>query len=137
MNRARFIFCILSAAFVFGVAAAFFGISRGGITLFVLHPLNQTFARHSNPIEGWKPASHNPDPTIDKDYHDYINKQLSREEKNSVSLYSPSFFEDGTGKHAIVIEIGLNGTWWNRVLIYDQHDNRIKVVKYVSGYYMS
>ena len=47
------------------------------------------------------------------------------------------FFEDGTGQRAVQFQIGLKGTWWVYVLIYDQNDKRTRVVKYVRGHYMS
>jgi hypothetical protein len=108
----------------------------GGCT-FLLHPINSTFARHSNPIAGWKRSwSQDPDKrdkVIRDDYQDYINK-LPPKERKYVGL--TFFYEDGTGQQAVEIEIGLNVTWWRHVLIYDKNNKRVKVVKYVWGYYM-
>ncbi len=103
---------------------------------FLMHPISSTFARHSNPISGWKLSwSQDPekrDKAIRDDYQDYINNLPQRERGGIVS-----FYEDGTGQRAVEIEIGLKGTSWKHVLIYDNHNKRVKVVKYVSGYYMS
>ncbi|HXE41952.1 MAG TPA: hypothetical protein VN516_02920 [Candidatus Baltobacteraceae bacterium] len=68
------------------------------------------------------------------DYQDYIQK-LPPEEKKFVG--TTHTFEDGTGQHAVRIEIGLNGTWWEHVLIYDKDNKRIKLIKYTNGRYAS
>jgi len=90
----------------------------------------EMFASHADPLAGWLAASKNPDKIIEKDYQDYIQK-LSPEERQSPGL---DCFEDGTGEYAVRITIGLNGTNWRHVLIYDKDDKRIKIIKYVSGY---
>lgn len=87
-----------------------------------------------NPLAGWKPASTNPNQTIVNDYQNYIQKLPSEERKYAGMI---QYFEDGMGEHAIKIEIPLNGTWWQHVLIYDQNDKRIKMIKYSSGGYRS
>ena len=69
--------------------------------------------------------------TITDDYKDYIQK-LPPEEKIFATL--DYYFEDGTGQHAVLITVGLNGTNWRHVLIYDKNDKRIKTIKYVSGH---
>jgi hypothetical protein len=117
MNISRFIFCILLAA----------SICWSGC---------EVFASHTNPIAGWKvDLDHDPDQAIEKDYHDYIQKLPPEERKYAGG--GIQFLGDGMGQHAITIPIGLNGTWWNHVLIYDKDDKRIKVIKYVSGGYRS
>jgi hypothetical protein len=68
------------------------------------------------------------------DYQDYIQK-LPPEEKK-LANYSHDF-EDGTGQHAVLIEVGVNGTWWEHVLIYDKDNKRIKTIKYSNGGYRS
>jgi hypothetical protein len=72
---------------------------------------------------------------ITDDYKDYIEKNLSAEERKYLGTIF--YFEDGTGQHAVKIEIGLNGTWWEHVLIYDKDNKRIKTIKYSSGGYAS
>ncbi|SRR6266404_5765991 len=103
---------------------------------FLLHPINSTFAPHSNPIEGWHFASLDDldnNKAMSSDYHDYANKLPPNERKHVGSVF---FFEDGKGQHAVQIEVSLNGTSWRHVLIYDKNDKRVKAVKYVSGYYI-
>ena len=61
--------------------------------------------------------------------------KLTPEEKKHA--YYAHDFEDGNGQHAIRIEIPLNGTWWEHVLIYNKNNTRIKVIKYANGHYAS
>ena len=117
MTIIRFIFCFLLAMFLCG-----FGCSSSKLT--------------PDPLAGFHAASKNPDQIIEKDYQDYI-QTLSTEEKKYLGPSPASFFEDGTGQHAIRITIGLNGTVWRHVLIYDKNDKRIKTIKYASGDYHS
>jgi hypothetical protein len=114
MNIIRFIFGILLAVSVLAVGCA----SKPG----------------PDPLAGWHTASHNPDQAIDNDYHDYIQKLPPEERKYAGPVL---FHEDGTGRHAIEIEIGINGTSWEHILIYDQNDKRIKTIKYMAGHYAS
>ena len=106
--------------------------------LFVLHPINQTFARHSNPIAGWKRLYSRDYEKLDKvisdDYRDFI-QELPTKARNGIGPIQ--FYEDRTGQHAVAIETGWSGTDWTYVLIYDKNNKRVRVVKYVSGYYMS
>jgi len=71
---------------------------------------------------------------ITGDYKAYV-QTLSPEERKYLSTIL--FYEDGTGQHAVRITIGLNGTVWRHVLIYDRNDKRIKTIKYASGDYHS
>lgn len=88
-----------------------------------------------DPLTGWKvDFDHQPDQAIVNDYQDYIQK-LPSDEKNYVAL--GQYFEDGTGQHAVRMEIALNGTDWAHILIYNKDNKRIKVIKYVSGHYRS
>jgi hypothetical protein len=73
---------------------------------------------------------------ITDDYNNYI-QTLSSEEKKYLGPSPVSFFEDGTGQHAVRIKLGLNGTVWEHVLIYNKDNRRIKTVKYQSGHYAS
>jgi hypothetical protein len=74
------------------------------------------------------------------------NKAIADDYKSYTQTFSPEerkytgpilFYEDGTGQHAVVIEVDLNGAAWNHVLIYDKDNKRIKVIKYVDHHYMS
>jgi hypothetical protein len=100
-------------------------------TWWYANPL-EVFYRHSNPIESWKGASQNPNPAIDKDYHDFISK-LSLLPQDFI--IQQNYLEDGTGQYAVTIQVGRKGTYWTYVLIYDQNSKRIKVIKYISGHY--
>ena len=73
---------------------------------------------------------------ITDDCKGYIQK-LSPEERKYLGPSPIGFFEDGTGQHAVRIEIPINGTWWQHVLIYDKDNKRIKTIKYASGNYRS
>ena len=86
------------------------------------------------PLAGWHTASKNPDQLIVNDYQNYIHTLSTEEQKFAGTIL---VFEDGTGQYAVRIEIGLSGTWWQHVLIYDKDDKRIKVIKYADGHYAS
>jgi hypothetical protein len=87
-----------------------------------------------DPLAGWHPASHEPDPVIEKDYQDYIQKSSAAEKKNVSPV---EVFEDGTGQHAISFAFGVNGRYTRHILIYDKDNKRIKVIKYKTGWYQS
>jgi hypothetical protein len=98
------------------------------------------FENHTNPLEGgnWH-FCFDQDPkllgqAIVADYQDYIQK-LPPEERRHATYDND--FEDGSGQHAILITVGLNGTNWRHVLIYDKAGKRIKAVKYISGHSQS
>jgi hypothetical protein len=89
-----------------------------------------------DPLAGWKPDFSPPpiDPAIEKDCHDYIQTLSPRK---SGFVISVNFFEDGMGQHAVEIQMGVNGSVWRHVLIYDKENKRIKVIKYKTGGYRS
>lgn len=90
---------------------------------------------HPDPLAGWQIAfKEEPDQAIVKDNQDYLQK-LSPDERKFAHF--GQYFQDGTGQHAVEIIIGLNGTWWRHVLIYDKNGKRIKVIKYSTGGYRS
>jgi hypothetical protein len=100
-----------------------------------LNSLNgcERFANHTNPVAGWQvDFKGEPSKAVEKDYQDYLQK-LPSSERPYAGVQS--WLTDGTGQHAIVIAVALNGTDWGHVLIYDQNDKRIKVVKYIMGHY--
>ena len=102
------------------------------------------FENHTDPLAdpeaGWKRSDLSkvfkgtePDAAITKDYEDYRN---SFPPGSSVPIDVQDFlYEDGTGKHAVKIRFASGGTEWTHVLIYDQNDKRIKIIKYISGHY--
>jgi hypothetical protein len=71
---------------------------------------------------------------ITDDYKSYI-QTLSPEEKKRLGTIF--FYEDEAGQHAVEITIGLNGTWWRHILIYDKDNKRIKTIKSSTGRYSS
>lgn len=88
-----------------------------------------------NPLSGWNmDFSPQLNAVIDKDCQDYI-KHLTPEEIGHSRI--SGYFNDGTGQHAVEIEVALNGTWWKHVLFYDKNNKRVKVVKYSPGHYRS
>jgi hypothetical protein len=87
-----------------------------------------------NPLVGWRIEFKKVDPAVEKDAEDYIRKLPPAEKKYAGWGF---YYKDGTGQHAMVIEVDLNGTAWNHVLVYDKDDKRIKVVKYVAFHYRS
>ena len=91
-----------------------------------------------NPLESWK-RSWSQDPndlskTIRDDYQDYI-QHLPPEERKFVG--SINLYEDGSGRHVVNIEINLNGTRWEHLLIYDRSNKRTTSTKSVGGHYRS
>ena len=94
----------------------------------------EVFYSHSNPVAGWRNAPQQPSPAIDRDYHNFISK-LSLTWRDS--LGQQGYLEDDHGKHAVTLVVCTDGTYWTYVLIYDRNDKRIKIIKYVSGHYMS
>ena len=91
----------------------------------------EIFYSHTNPVEGWQNVNHDPSPAVANDYHAFLD-HLKRDFDGQ-----SGYLEDGKGQHAVTIEIARDGTYWTYVLIYDQNDKRIKVMKYISGHYMS
>jgi len=90
-----------------------------------------------NPLEGFYVSAlhdiHSNKPIMD-DYQNYINELFL---KNGDFVGSVEFLENGTGQHAVNIKVGVNGTWWEHVLIYDQNNKRVKVIKLRDGKYRS
>jgi hypothetical protein len=88
-----------------------------------------------DPLAGWQmDFNSQPDQMIEMDYQDYIQTLTPDERKFARAGH---YYKDGTGQHALVVEIALNGTWWNHVLIYDKDNKRIKTIKYSPGSYRS
>jgi hypothetical protein len=119
MKNPRFICCVLLATLVFA----------GGCV----------FPRHRpDPLAGWKLSWSQDSSKLDKaivaDYQDYIQK-LSPKERSHVGPVQ--FLEDGTGQRAVKILIATGRKDWAHVLIYNHQNERIKVIKYVSGYFLS
>ena len=91
-----------------------------------------------DPLASWKCYFDvQPDKVIVDDYQDYI-ETLPPEQKKALitdggvrNHYLVQLFEDGSGQHAMRIEILLNShTVWKHVLIYNESNKRITVLKY-------
>jgi hypothetical protein len=91
-----------------------------------------------DPLAGWTMLlSHDYeklDKSIVQDYQSYINQLPDGESKFIGPI---QFFKDGTGNHAVKIEIALDGTDWAHILFYDKDNKRIKVIKFAIGRYGS
>jgi hypothetical protein len=94
---------------------------------------------HPDPLEGWHFCSLNnlyTNKVVSDDYHDYIDKLPPKTKRNVTSV---NYFEDGTGRHAVLIYVSIDGIWegtrWGHILIYDKENKRVKTIKYVDGHY--
>jgi hypothetical protein len=87
-----------------------------------------------DPLAGWQIEFMPVNPSVEKDCQDYTHK-LPPDEKPYA--HAVNYFKDGTGQHAVLIEVDLNGTAWNHVLFYDKDNKRIKILKYVGWHHMS
>ena len=89
-----------------------------------------------DPLAGWKlDFAPQLDPVIAKDCQDYIQKLPSDEKGYS---HVSGYFDDGTGQHAVEIEVFVGGTEsWHYAIFYDKENKRVKVVKYGRTRYMS
>jgi hypothetical protein len=70
-----------------------------------------------NPLAGWQIEFKPVDSSVEKDAQDYMQKLPPEEKKYASWGY---YYKDGTGQHAMEIEVALNGTWVYHVLIYDK-----------------
>jgi predicted component of type VI protein secretion system len=106
-----------------------------------------TAKQTSNPLEGWKslgsayvtkvcPFGQ----TVKDDYQSYA-RNLSPEERRTISDFRIEFFENESGQRAVTIKVDLYGTFggkeWTHVLIYDKANIRTKTLKYVSRRFLS
>ena len=105
------------------------------ITVFVLGFGCSALKPAPNPLAGFHFSSlanlHSNKAIVD-DYQLYIQK-LSLKNRDFVGAVD--FFEDSTGQHAVDIKIGVNGTWWEHILIYDKQSRRVQTIKYRNGGY--
>jgi hypothetical protein len=112
--------------FLFAVALGVMMIS--GCSLFYPKPTHDPLIGFQ--IDGlFDPYSNKSNKAIWGDCQDYMKQE---------KIAGPvTTYKDGTGQHAIEIHVGINGTWWEYVLIYDKNDKRIKAIKYADGHYAS
>lgn len=90
-----------------------------------------------DPLAGWQVSdlkNLHDNKAITDDYKAYIQTLSLDEQKYAGPI---NFYEDGSGQHAVEIRIGLDGTEWRHVLIYDKDNKRIKTIKYEAGHYYS
>jgi uncharacterized protein YceK len=93
------------------------------------------FPPDPNPLKVWKHTPNvQPDPAIVADYESYI-EQLPQDQRKVliVNDYMVRLFEDGNRAHAIEIRLYLKHTEWKHVLIYDESNKRVEVLKYADG----
>jgi hypothetical protein len=83
----------------------------------------------SNPLAGWR-ISDVRDKAITDDYRSYI-QSLPPEERKYIETHATHIedLEDGTGQHAVRIEMDRYGTGWAHVLMYDQSHTRVKAMR--------
>ena len=118
-----------------------------GCGIFFPFPDWHPFTTHTDPLKGWTfkplpgwempPYGHNTnhlDKTITDDYQDFIKKNGLAPDGAITG-----FYEDGKGQHAVEFAAfppDQNATW-NYVLIYDNENKRIKVIKWNHVRYQS
>jgi hypothetical protein len=62
-----------------------------------------------NALAGWRTAwKEQPDQAVERDFQQYV-QSLPPEEK--MASKPGSYLEDGTGQHALVLEVAVKGTW--------------------------
>jgi hypothetical protein len=82
-------------------------------------------------------AKHSPlDKAIKDDYKNYLQKHEPFYFVNGPAFSDgPTFYEDGTGQHAVRIEVGSNGSYTVYIFIYDDHNVRKKIMRFADGGY--
>src|SRR4051794_38859905 len=93
-----------------------------------------------NPLEGWKglgseyriscPFGRE----VVDNYKNYI-QTLPAVERAGIDTFNINFFERGDHMRAVGISVSVNGIRWEHILIYNQDNLRVKVIKYASGKY--
>jgi len=91
-----------------------------------------------NPLAGWQLDFSPPRPSdkiIEKDYQDYIKSLPPQGPKVTALGHS---YQDGSGQHAIMIDVFEGGTAsWTYIFIYDKDNRRINAIKYRYNRYQS
>lgn len=82
-------------------------------------------------VERARLATHSP---LDKAIKDDYQKYLQKHEPGYFGDL-PSFYENGTGQHAVKIQIGRNGYYRVYIFIYDKSNVRTKIIRYANGGY--
>ena len=72
------------------------------------------------------------DKAIKEDYQNYLKTN------GCIPLEGPSFFKDGTGQHAVQIQVEtMDSDLIVYIFIYDKSNNRMKIKKYYNGHIRS
>ncbi len=88
-----------------------------------------------DPLVGWKSKPGVRPKPITEDYQNYIHALPPDQRKALIENdFMVQLFEDSSGAHALQIKILVYRTGWKHVLIYDQSDTRIKVLKYKNSH---
>jgi hypothetical protein len=92
------------------------------------------YRQPQDPLAEWHIYLGGIPPQITGDYQEYINKLPTRERQ---FVNGETFYKDDAGRFAVKIEIPVYGTWKDHILIYDNANKRVKVIRYNAGHYMS
>jgi hypothetical protein len=88
--------------------------------------------RFGNTLSKNLPVEHpSLDGAIKEDYQKYLNKH----EPNYFESGPSTFYEDGTGQHAVRLRVGRDGYYWIYTFIYNKSNARTKIFKYANGRY--
>jgi hypothetical protein len=86
----------------------------------------------ADPLKSWsRDEETNPafDKAIKDDYQNYLTKN------ECAPIDTPSYYEDGTGRHAVKIPVETRDRdLVTYIFIYDKMDQRTKVLKYYNGH---
>ena len=84
-----------------------------------------------DPLKDWKSISSQPDNAITVDYQNYLQKH----QPGYFVMDGVSFYEDGTGQHAVKITVGREGYYTVYIFIYDKSNVRTKIIRWANGGY--
>jgi len=96
------------------------------------------FPPDPDPLVGWKHVSDvKPAPAIVTDYQSYI-EELPPDQRKAliVNDYMVKLFEDSKGSCAMEIRVLVEQTLWRHILVYDESNSRVKVMRYANGYFV-
>ena len=83
-------------------------------------------------VQRAQPARHSP---LDKAIKDDFQGYLQKHEPGYFSVEGASFYEDGTGQHAVKMDVGRNGSYTIYIFMYDKHNARIRIMRFADGGY--
>ena len=94
---------------------------------------------HSDPMKDWKEVKPFSDPAVPESIKQDATtffQTLSGQERSwwvNNGDFAATYWENGTGQHAVILKCPHDGECWCHALIYDRDDRRIKVLKYSTG----